>query len=246
MAEYDATGTRMARYAYLPGDYSPSEVELNNVTYQVRTDHLGTPLELVNAANDVVWRAHYESFGNAVIEDDVDGDGTHIAFNIRLPGQYFDAESGLNYNVARYYSTETGRYISSDPIGLNGGINTYSYVLNNPLIYMDPKGKYTLAGAAVFFTTAVILTAAAQQALNNSSNSGERDIDKWWKDNDLPNPDDYPKSPDDDNDDADDPNGSGPSEKAAKCREKCSDELGSSCGEALYRDCLKKCMSKPF
>lgn len=115
-------------------------MEINNVVYQVRSDHLGTPLELINAANTVVWRAHYESFGKAVINDDVDSNGTHVEFNVRFPGQYFDSESGYNYNWHRYYSTETGRYLQSDPIGLNGGVNTYFYVGGNPILRRDSKG----------------------------------------------------------------------------------------------------------
>ncbi|MHB8744571.1 MAG: RHS repeat-associated core domain-containing protein [Sulfuricaulis sp.] len=57
-----------------------------------------------------------------------------------LPGQYFDSETGLYYNGARYYDPRIGRYISSDPTGLDGGLNTYGYAYQNPLRYTDPSG----------------------------------------------------------------------------------------------------------
>jgi RHS repeat-associated protein len=57
-----------------------------------------------------------------------------------LAGQYFDSETGLHYNWHRYYDPKIGRYITSDPIGLAGGLNTYTYAYNNPLRYIDPTG----------------------------------------------------------------------------------------------------------
>jgi RHS repeat-associated protein len=93
----------------------------------------------------VVWKAAYTPYGSAVVDEDPDGDGTAVTFNIRFPGQYFDAETGLHYNYFRDYDPSTGRYIESDPIGLAGGLNTYSYAWENPLSIIDPTGLLGLA-----------------------------------------------------------------------------------------------------
>jgi len=61
-----------------------------------------------------------------------------------MAGQYYDTESGLFYNWNRYYNPATGRYISSDPIGLAGGLNTYNYVGQSPVMYTDPEGSQSL------------------------------------------------------------------------------------------------------
>ena len=57
-----------------------------------------------------------------------------------LPGQYFDAETGTNYNYFRDYDPAVGRYVESDPVGLQGSLNTYAYVGANPIAYSDRRG----------------------------------------------------------------------------------------------------------
>ena len=67
------------------------------------------------------------------------GQGT-FTYNLRFPGQYYDAETGKHYNYFRDYDASIGRYLESDPLGLYGGANTFGYVAGNPLRYFDRKG----------------------------------------------------------------------------------------------------------
>ena len=55
-------------------------------------------------------------------------------------GQYYDEETGLHYNFHRYYSPELGRYLTSDPIGVKGGLNSYLYANANPVMLLDKLG----------------------------------------------------------------------------------------------------------
>jgi RHS repeat-associated protein len=108
--------------------------------YYIHTDHLDTPKLMTNTVGDVVWSSKQTPFGQMLTDSDPDGDGQHVNLNFRFPGQYFDKETGLYYNYFRYYDPELGRYITSDPIGLAGGINTYAYVGGNPLNWTDIFG----------------------------------------------------------------------------------------------------------
>ena len=65
-----------------------------------------------------------------------------VKFDLRYPGQVFDEETGLSYNLHRYYDAATGRYMQADPIGLEGGWNRFGYVANNPLNDVDPQGLH--------------------------------------------------------------------------------------------------------
>ncbi|MHB0975264.1 MAG: RHS repeat-associated core domain-containing protein [Thiobacillus sp.] len=67
--------------------------------------------------------------------------------NLWLPGQYYDRETGMQYNYFRDYDPTTGRYVEADPIGLAGGLNLYSYVGGNPTNAIDPRGLVKLYGS---------------------------------------------------------------------------------------------------
>ena len=97
-------------------------------------DHLGTPQAMTDAAGATVWKADYEPFGKATVKVN------NVENNLRFPGQYYDRETGLHYNYFRDYDPSTGRYVEADPIGLEGGLNVYGYVDNNPVVYTDPLG----------------------------------------------------------------------------------------------------------
>ncbi|WP_275250801.1 RHS repeat domain-containing protein [Vandammella animalimorsus] len=89
-----------------------------------------------DSSGAATWQALAESFGQTWVNST-----SRTEVNIRLPGQYWDAESGRHYNLQRYYDPQTGRYLQSDPLGLYDGINTYGYAYQNPLSYSDPTGE---------------------------------------------------------------------------------------------------------
>lgn len=146
IAEYDASGNAINRYGYRPGSTygtAPLFMEAdgpNGLDYfYFHTNQVGLPIMLTDASGYQVWQAEFDSFGRLLVQAQ-----SQIDNPLRFPGQYYDQESGLHYNWHRYYDAETGRYISSDPIGLYGGMNFYAYVGGNPLMRFDPMGLFSL------------------------------------------------------------------------------------------------------
>lgn len=109
----------------------------NDLVAYYQHNHLQAPLQAIDKQGNIRWAAQYTAFGQTSI---ISSGDSAINSNLRLPGQYADSESGLYYNWQRYYDPNTGRYISSDPIGLAGGFNRYAYVEGNPVGWVDPSG----------------------------------------------------------------------------------------------------------
>ncbi|HBM9601557.1 TPA: RHS repeat protein, partial [Escherichia coli] len=98
-------------------------------------DYRGLPLALISEDGNTAWSAEYDEWGNQLNEENPH----HLHQPYRLPGQQYDKESGLYYNRNRYYDPLQGRYITQDPIGLEGGWSLYAYPLN-PVNGIDPLG----------------------------------------------------------------------------------------------------------
>jgi RHS repeat-associated protein len=132
IAETNEKGETLAEYVYL-GD-EPLAMIRNEEAYYYHNDHLGTPQALTDSTGKVVWKALYKPFGEieTVVED--------VENPFLFPGQYYDKETGIHYNYFRYYNPRIGRYLTPDPIGLEGGINLFVYVASNPINKKDPSG----------------------------------------------------------------------------------------------------------
>jgi len=142
IAEIDATTEQPLRQHVHVGNEPFAQLSMINGEIEVQyvhSDHLGTPTLLTNEDQQVVADIEATPFGETFI------DYAEVVYNRRFPGQYRDGETGLSYNYFRDYDPSTGRYVQSDPIGLGGGLGTYSYVNGNPVNATDPEGLYTLA-----------------------------------------------------------------------------------------------------
>jgi RHS repeat-associated protein len=138
IGEYDSTSGYSQETVWFDGQ--PVATVQNGVIYYIYADNLGTPRSIVRASDNLeVWRWDSDPFGttapispNAAV--------LTLFYDLRFAGQVADQETGLFYNGMRDYNPRTGRYLEPDPIGLEGGLSRYVYVLGNPLSYADPTG----------------------------------------------------------------------------------------------------------
>jgi RHS repeat-associated protein len=162
VAELDERGHITSQYLYLnegqvatpiakleSGDNTDNSQSQERILF-IHTDHRATPVAMTNDQQKIVWQAELTPSG--VMKTDLNvspkanerttGPSGQAVLNIRLPGQYFDAETGLHDNLHRTYNPKTGRYLQPDPLGYPDGPDAYLYAQGDAVNKMDPLGLY--------------------------------------------------------------------------------------------------------
>jgi RHS repeat-associated protein len=146
-----ATGTAQTEYVWL--DDTPLALATSGNLYFIHSDHLGTPQKATDASQNLAWDIVPRPFGQTEQQT------FPPLANLRFPGQYFDTETGMHSNYFRDYDSTIGRYIETDPLGIDATIygitiasvasrtaarGLYTYGENNPTDHIDPYGLYTV------------------------------------------------------------------------------------------------------
>jgi RHS repeat-associated protein len=140
IAEYNAAGALLAKYAQGAGIDEPLAISRSGQVGYYDADGLGSITWVIDNTLTPLATYTYDAFGKRVTT------GGSLVNPFQYTGREWDQEASLYYYRARYYDPQIGRFISEDPIGFKAGINYYRYVRNNPANLTDPKGLYELKG----------------------------------------------------------------------------------------------------
>ena len=121
-------------WLFEPGRFAPIAKIAATLALCVIVDHLGTPFSLLDGQGRSVWTVDLSIDGGVRDEQ-----GEIGACPFRFPGQYADSETGLSYNLFRYFDPVAGIYVSADPAGIWAGARPFTYV-RDPLVWIDPLG----------------------------------------------------------------------------------------------------------
>jgi RHS repeat-associated protein len=130
----NAAGSSVGHYVQGQTTDEPLAMQRGTTTDYYEADGLGSITSLSNSAGALTNTYTYDSFGNTT-----NSTGSVSNF-LRYTAREFDTETSLYYYRARYFDPSVGRFLSEDPIGLNGGLNLYRYALNGPTVNTDPSG----------------------------------------------------------------------------------------------------------
>ena len=134
---FDEYGNVNHRYLFGNGVDQIEADESNGNVLWALTDHLGSVRDIVDNSGTVLNHIVYDAFGGVTSQTD-----ESVVFRYGYTARELDAESGLQYNRARYLDSFTGKFISEDPISFQGGdSNLYRYVFNSPTNFIDSSGN---------------------------------------------------------------------------------------------------------
>jgi RHS repeat-associated protein len=144
---FDQGGNISANYVYA-GGYSPfMKLDANGNPVYYLTDGMGSVIGMANQSGQSVAKFSYDSFGNIRNQSGSLADSTGGDF--RFQGQWLESATGIYHFRARDYDSKTGTFLSRDPVDPNSqqpeAMNPYQAMYNNPYVYSDPTGKYSLA-----------------------------------------------------------------------------------------------------
>jgi len=198
LSEYGSTSREYVYLGDIPVANLDTQGTATSVAY-VTADQLGTPRAITDANSTTVWTWAYQ--GNPWGEQQPTSSG--YVYNPRFPGQYYDTETALNYNINRDYDSATGRYWEADPFGYGGGQSSlYAYAEGDPLYKFDPLGLQAEGGGTF------VCDGNGGFRIINNDHSGTRgctqshekshidDFKKWAPNICKGKPDGYPPGPD--------------------------------------------------
>jgi RHS repeat-associated protein len=139
----DGSGNVVSDYVY-GGSQIIARLDANGDPLYYLTDSMGSVIGLVDASGNIQSRIIYDGFGNVESGDD----GSSLGGDLRFQGQWLESESGLYYMRARDYDSQTGLFLSRDAVDVQEqgveAFNPYQFAYNNPLVFSDPTGLFTL------------------------------------------------------------------------------------------------------